>query len=117
MYGLNLPNNFYVYFIQGEIDAAVKELLSLKASFKSSFGVEWGPNVASSLAPANAAISTPTSTNKDSLSIQIKECGDKVRDLKAKKAEKVCTLNKLKQKFSPNNNFLVLFLRLKLTSQ
>lgn len=64
--------------------------------------MEWGPNVASSLAPANAAISTPTSTNQDSLSIQIKECGDKVRDLKAKKAEKVCTLNKFKQKFSPN---------------
>ncbi|XP_046652863.1 bifunctional glutamate/proline--tRNA ligase-like isoform X1 [Daphnia pulicaria] len=73
---------------KGEIDAAVKELLSLKASFKSSFGVEWGPNVAFSLAPANAPISTPTSTNQDSLSIQIKECGDKVRDLKAKKAEK-----------------------------
>ena len=75
--------------LQSEIDAAVKQLLHLKATFKSSFGVEWGPNVASSLTPAADTISTAAATEEVSLSNQIKECGDKVRDLKAKKAAKV----------------------------
>jgi bifunctional glutamyl/prolyl-tRNA synthetase len=78
--------------LQSEIDAAVKQLLHLKATFKSSFGVEWGPNVASSLTPAADTTSTATVTEEVSLSNQIKECGDKVRDLKAKKADKVCIL-------------------------
>ena len=77
--------------LQSEIDAAVKQLLHLKATFKSSFGVEWGPNVASSLTPAADTTNTATATEEVSLSNQIKECGDKVRDLKAKKADKVLT--------------------------
>lgn len=71
-----------------QIDAAVKELLSLKAAFKESFGIEWGPNVASSLPQANDAKPESSVTNEESLRSQIKECGDKVRDLKAKKAGK-----------------------------
>lgn len=79
--------------LQVQIDAAVKELLSLKAAFKESFGIEWGPNVASSLPQANDAKPESSVTNEESLSSQIKECGDKVRDLKAKKAGKVHILH------------------------
>ena len=57
--------------LQSEIDAAVKQLLHLKATFKSSFGVEWGPNVASSLTPAADTISTAAATEEVSLSNQI----------------------------------------------
>lgn len=84
---------FEFHLLQSEIDATVKQLLSLKASFKNGFGVEWGPNVASSLTQADNASNTATATNQDFLTTQIKESGDKVRYLKAKKAEKVYTFH------------------------
>lgn len=71
----------------------MKELLSLKGAFKASVGMDWSPNVASSLPHVKDVKSESTTSNEDSLSSQIKECGDKVRDLKAKKAEQVHVLH------------------------
>jgi len=68
------------------IDAAVKELLALKAEFKSVSGKDWSPALAS--APQATIEKSSSTTNADTLSSQIKTAGDKVRDLKAKKAEK-----------------------------
>ena len=77
-------------FLKGEIDSAVKALLNLKASYKAVTGVEWTPN--SVAAPVSKMTPTlvATGTNEDSLSAQIRECGNKVRDLKANKVAKVC---------------------------
>ena len=74
-------------FLQAVIDAAVKELLALKAEFKSVSGKDWSPALAS--APQATIEKSSSTTNADTLSSQIKTAGDKVRDLKAKKAEKV----------------------------
>ncbi len=77
------------YIFKAEIDSAVKALLTLKSSYKALTGVEWNPNLVP--APANKLAPTPVATSgtSDSLSVQITECGNKVRDLKANKAAKV----------------------------
>lgn len=87
--------------MQSEIDSAVKALLELKATYKASTGKEWTPqavtkpvNESPPIAPAT--VSASTGKNEDILCAQITECGNKVRDLKAKKAEKVshvCMMN------------------------
>lgn len=59
-----------------EIDAAVKTLLDLKAKYKETTGKDW-------LAPAPTA-----KLNETEILKKITEQGDKVRELKAKKAEK-----------------------------
>ena len=75
---------------QAVVDVAVKELLALKAEFKSVSGKDWSPNaVPTTTAPAAAAAPTSSASNVDHLNSQVKAAGDKVRDLKAKKAEKV----------------------------
>ena len=74
-------------FLQAVIDAAVKELLALKAEFKSVSGKDWSPALAS--APLATSEKPSSAVNVDTLSSQVKTAGDKVRDLKAKKAEKV----------------------------
>ena len=74
-------------FLQAVVDAAVKELLALKAEFKAVSGKDWSPALAS--APQTTTEKPSSTTNADTLSSQIKTAGDKVRDLKTKKAEKV----------------------------
>ena len=76
---------------QAVVDVAVKELLALKAEFKSVSGKDWSPNaVPTTTAPAApAAAPTSSVSNVDNLNSQVKAAGDKVRDLKVKKAEKV----------------------------
>ena len=69
-------------------------MLALKAEFKSVSGKDWSPNVVPAAAAAAAAAPAATEksssgTDIDILNSQIKTAGDKVRDLKAKKAEKV----------------------------
>lgn len=58
--------------------------------------MEWNPAAAipSPLKIQEAKSTTMTGSNGDVLSAQIKECGDKVRELKSKKAEKVKTESK-----------------------
>ena len=78
----------YFKLFQGEIDAAVKILLSLKADYKTAIGHDWKP----SAAPAAAtAVETPAG-DADHLNQLISEQGNKVRDLKAKKAPKVSSV-------------------------
>ena len=78
---------------KAQIDAAVKELLALKASYKAATGADWSPNATPAPAPAAAAAAAaapaPASSQGDAIDAQIKQCGDKVRDLKTKKADKV----------------------------
>lgn len=71
---------------KSQIDAAVKELLALKASYKAATGADWSPNATPAAAPAATAA---VSSQGDAIDAQIKQCGDKVRDLKTKKADKV----------------------------
>ncbi|KAG5868157.1 hypothetical protein JTB14_017350 [Gonioctena quinquepunctata] len=66
------------------IDSEVKTLLALKAEYKSAFGRDWSPQATS-----------PPPTKQENLSLDENTClqriasqGDKVRDLKAKKADK-----------------------------
>ena len=65
-------------------------MLALKAEFKSVSGKDWSPTAEPAAAAAPAATENSSSgTDVDILNSQIKTAGDKVRDLKAKKAEKV----------------------------
>lgn len=68
------------------IDAAVASLLDLKAKYKAATGKDWKPGQA---APAKPA-ATPASSgsNEDQLNADITAQGDKVRQLKADKADK-----------------------------
>ena len=87
---------------KSEVDAAVKTLLELKAKYKDAAGKDWKPG-AHQAQPKAAA---PTGgDNADALNDQITEQGNKVRDLKTKKADKsevdaaVKTLLELKAKY------------------
>lgn len=74
-----------------EIDAAVKQLLELKAQYKTLTGQDWKPGT---VPPAAAPAATPAATTGSSDSgvadvlAQIAAQGDKVRELKAAKADK-----------------------------
>ncbi|CAH2002238.1 unnamed protein product [Acanthoscelides obtectus] len=84
------------------IDTEVKTLLALKADFKALTGKEWKPG----MTPASTADPVSTSgENENDLLQKIAEHGEKVRDLKTKKADKsaidqeVKTLLQLKADF------------------
>jgi len=68
---------------KGEIDAAVKKLLDLKAQYKAATGQDWKPGQTSAAAPAPAG-----SSSADDLNQKITDQGNLVRDLKGKKAGK-----------------------------
>ncbi|XP_037079288.1 bifunctional glutamate/proline--tRNA ligase-like, partial [Pollicipes pollicipes] len=86
------------------IEAAVKELLALKAEFKSSCGLDWKPGMALPPAATAAAAAVGAGDAAD-LGQKIAAQGDKVRQLKTAKAEKaaidaeVKTLLALKAEF------------------
>lgn len=86
------------------IDTAVQVLLGLKTKFKAETGLDWKPGMKPSAGVATSAASNGDA-NADSLSEKITEQGNKVRDLKAKKAGKgdidaaVAELLALKTKF------------------
>ncbi|XP_043469751.1 bifunctional glutamate/proline--tRNA ligase isoform X2 [Leptopilina heterotoma] len=74
---------------KGKIDQEVKELLRLKVEYKSVTGEEWKPSAAPAVkAPVN---------NAEGLSSQIAKQGDKVRDLKTKKADKAAIDQEVKE--------------------
>jgi bifunctional glutamyl/prolyl-tRNA synthetase len=75
------------------VDAAVAKLLELKAAYKSSTGKDWKPGAqpAKAASPPKATGEQQHSSNSvaDQLSLDIVAQGDKVRQLKADKADKV----------------------------
>ena len=70
---------------QAEVDAAVQTLLSLKKQYKQATGKDWTPPK-----PGSAPTKTTDSSATDELDGKIRAQGDKVRQLKADKAPKVC---------------------------
>ena len=69
----------------------MKELLALKAEYKKVTGQDWKPGAAPAAAAAvvaPVAAAPPASTGND-LDVKITAQGNKVRELKAKKASKV----------------------------
>ncbi|XP_050407010.2 bifunctional glutamate/proline--tRNA ligase [Patella vulgata] len=73
---------------KADIDAAVQVLLSLKTEFKTLTGKDWKPGVAVPTTQSTPASTPPSTVDISSLNTDIKNQGDKVRDLKAKKADK-----------------------------
>ena len=74
------------------IDAEVKTLLALKADYKKATGKDWAPGAA----PAAAAPPQATATTGgagggavESLFNKVAEQGNKIREMKARKAAKV----------------------------
>lgn len=71
-----------------EIDAAVKQLLELKAQYKTLTGQDWKPGT---VPPAATPAATPTAASGSGVAdvlAQIAAQGDKVRELKSAKADK-----------------------------
>ena len=58
----------------------------MKAEFKSATGNDWKPGL---ILPAEAAVTSAPSGQAEDLNAKISAQGDKVRDLKAKKAANV----------------------------
>ena len=71
---------------QSDVQADVAVLLALKADYKNVTGADWKPGV---VPPAAAAPAPTTGNDAGGLDAQIAAQGNKVRDLKAKKAPKV----------------------------
>ena len=74
------------------VDADVKKLLALKNDFKQLSGLDWSADVVLVEKKTDAtATATATASNPkaDQLSAQIKQVGDKIRQLKSDKAAKV----------------------------
>ena len=72
------------------MDGAVKTLLALKADYKVMTGKDWKPGCHTSNAPV-ASTPSPAVVGEDvdAINTQIVEQGDKVRQLKSQKADKV----------------------------
>ncbi|XP_064604056.1 bifunctional glutamate/proline--tRNA ligase-like [Liolophura sinensis] len=75
---------------KADIDAEVKVLLSLKAEFKSATGKDWKPGAVNTTVTSSSSTTVTSSTGTDltDLSAQITAQGDKIRALKANKANK-----------------------------
>ncbi|KAF7280930.1 hypothetical protein GWI33_005395 [Rhynchophorus ferrugineus] len=76
------------------VDVEVKALLALKAEYKQATGKDWVAGQSSAAAPA-----TPSKSNSADASIilqKITEQGDKVRELKSKKADKAAVDGEIK---------------------
>ncbi|XP_058055585.1 bifunctional glutamate/proline--tRNA ligase [Anopheles bellator] len=73
---------------KSEIDAAVKELLNLKAQYKSATGSDWVAGSATPSSAPNQQQQQPPAIGADALDDKIVAQGNLVRDLKAKKSPK-----------------------------
>ena len=75
---------------KASVDAAVAQLLDLKAKYKVATGKDWKPAPQGAAQPAKAveAPKPAASSGADSLSDEVAAQGDKVRQLKADKADK-----------------------------
>ena len=74
-----------------DVNESVKKLLDLKDQFKKATGKDWAPNLGiSSSNKENKGNSANVKSKDESekLNQEIKQCGDVIRDLKAKKADK-----------------------------
>ena len=97
---LTAPNNELIcWWWQDQIDAAVKQLLALKAEFKKLTGQDYKPGMAppisSSSAPSPATTTSSSSSSSSSpsgLYERVSQQGDVVRKLKSEKAPKVFCL-------------------------
>ena len=78
----------FIHNLQDEIDAGVKTSLSLKAEYKAATGKDWKPDAAPAAAPSTGAAPSGGG-DADQLNQMITDQGNKVRDLKGKKAPKV----------------------------
>lgn len=91
---LSSIQHFFI-FLQDQVDAAVKQLLSLKAEYKQQTGQEYKPGMSPSSGPAPAQSSpappqSSSSPQAQALFSDIAQQGEQVRRLKAEKAPKVC---------------------------
>lgn len=66
---------------QADVDAAVKELLKLKAEYKEKTGTDYKPGA--------SPVKKSAFANSDDLYAKVTAQGDKVRQLKSQKASKV----------------------------
>ncbi|KPJ01475.1 Bifunctional aminoacyl-tRNA synthetase [Papilio xuthus] len=71
-----------------KVDEAVKVLLQLKAQYKAATGQDWKPAAQNKQIPAPAPAPAQNNSQTDSVSAAITAQGDKIRTLKAAKAEK-----------------------------
>ena len=78
-----------IFLLQTEVDAAVKQLLSLKSDYKKAAGEDWKPGQAPPASSPGPAAAPSGGTSALDLHNQIVEQGNTVRDLKTKKANKV----------------------------
>lgn len=79
-----------VCFCQDQVDAAVKQLLALKAEYKQQTGQDYKPGQApASPAQTQATSSSAQSTSQQELFSQVAQQGELVRKLKSEKAPKV----------------------------
>ena len=78
-------------WLQADVDAAVKSLLSLKADYKSATGKDWKPGQAPPAAEPAPAAAPASASGASALDLhnKIVEQGNAVRDLKGKKDSKV----------------------------
>ena len=78
--------------LQPQVDEAVKTLLALKAQFKAETGREWKPGCmpAATPPPAPAAGAAAGKLDGAELNAKVTAQGDKIRQLKSQKADKVC---------------------------
>ncbi|XP_045484689.1 bifunctional glutamate/proline--tRNA ligase isoform X2 [Pieris rapae] len=70
------------------IDVEVKNLLNLKAQYKSVTGKDWTPTATPPVKAETVKQETMNGNNGETLAMEIAKQGDVVRDLKAKKADK-----------------------------
>ncbi|XP_071078966.1 bifunctional glutamate/proline--tRNA ligase-like [Haliotis cracherodii] len=73
---------------KGEVDAAVKVLLALKADYKSATGKDWKPGAGDGKKAAAPSGGSGIKGGNQELEQKIADQGGKVRDLKSKKASK-----------------------------
>ena len=75
----------------------MKELLRLKQEYKTLAGKDWKPDSAPSVTASATSVTTsaPPAASTDALNQEIVAQGNKVRDLKASKAGKVCVVDQI----------------------
>lgn len=85
--------------LKAEVEKEVKVLQKLKADYLGATGQEWKPGqeppAAVTAAPQSAAALVAPAPESKSLHEQIVDKGNKVRDMKAKKAAKVTRIAKM----------------------
>ncbi|XP_066249632.1 bifunctional glutamate/proline--tRNA ligase [Euwallacea similis] len=87
------------------VNDEVKVLLALKADYKSITGQDWKPGVVTVSTPTQPQSVPPTEGDSNELLKKIAQQGDKVRELKAQKADKTILDAEVKTLLSLKGNF------------